>query len=153
MQIRAHTQRSLRSYGWGLLGVFIGFSAALFAPPEYFGVITTLLLAGSVGGAALLRSNMASGTPDYSRVTKSERRRFLIENTAWLLASVLGWLAIIPIGLLVQSLPERVLLGHLALIVGTMSLWMLAKTAARHSDRVLVSSSLALAITPADPPS
>ena len=136
MEIKAHTDQTLRRYQFGVVGVSMGLSAALIAPPIYSGPITSAIAFGSALGMVSLRGNMTKQVADFSLVSKSERSRFLAENTGWLIATLIAGGTVFTLIFGSWSVPIRVGLGHAALVLMAISSIMLARTAAAHGKRV-----------------
>ena len=136
MEIRAHTEQTLRHSRIGLLVMSIGLSAALIAPPAYSGPITTAMALASFLGFSALRARMPRQVADFSLVSKAERRGFLVKNTAWLIAGLVAYGIVFTLIFTGLPFPVRAGLGHVALAIGAISLFMVGKTAMAHSKRV-----------------
>lgn len=110
----------------------MGLSAALIAPPIYSGPITSAIAFGSALGMVSLRGNMTKQVADFALVSKSERSKFLAENTGWLIATLIAGGTVFTLIFGSWSVPIRVGLGHAALVLMAISSIMLARTAAAH---------------------
>lgn len=142
MEVRTHTDRTLRRYQIGVALVSAGLSAALIAPQIYAGPITSVVAAGSVLGMTFLRKDMTRGVADLTRVSRGERRRFLVENTGWLIATLITCGAVFVLVFGRWPAAVRIGFGHVALLLMAASSIMMARTAAAHGIKVTSTTGL-----------
>jgi len=119
----------------------LGLSAALMAPPDFAGPITSGLAVFGGLGALALKKTMASANADVSLVSEDERRRFLIEHTAWLAVGLVAGVVVLAFIYIRLSFPLRVGLGHAALLVSAGSFCLASKAALAHQKRVILQDS------------
>lgn len=136
--IMSSTTRSRTlDHATGLL-LLLALSMALLAPRAFAGpLMTVAFLTGGALKMAAVKSQRPA-TADFTRASPAERRRFLIENTLWLVLMLVSFGIVV--FLIYSTRPPiiRTGLGIPILLAGALAHLMVARTAATHATRVVI---------------
>lgn len=137
MIVRVPTEASLTYDRAAGVASLLALSAALVGPPEFAGLLTAIPVVAFAIATPLSIARQRKGDADIGLVSKRERQRFIVKDTALVLGMVACVGVVFFLIFTTHPAPLRAAVGLSALVLAALANEVRARSSMAHANRIM----------------